>query len=185
MELNELLSKYIEDKTKLEAAVTEINQDLAKSFIPKGRFNEINEELKASKAQLDETKKAMETLSTKANSVEEYEKKLADLQTANKEIEEKANKQISSITTRSQLKELLLTNNAHKDAIDLLVDKYADSTVLEKGVIKDSDKLLETIKKDKAGLFIEKKEDSVDKGGSKETKTDDDTARLRNLYGLK
>ena len=185
MELKEILAKYIEDNEKLESVTGELSQDFAKTFIPKGRFNEVNEELKTTKEQLSEMKKSMETLTEKASSVEEYEKKLAELQKTNIEIEEKASKQISSITKRTQLKELLLMNNAHKDAIDLLVDKYTDQVEIENEKVKDAEKLLETIRSEKAGLFIEKSDDSIDKGSNKNKKPDDDTEKLRKYLGLK
>jgi hypothetical protein len=186
MELKEILGKYIDDNEKLENVIGELTQDLAKGFIPKNRFNEVNEELKTTRSQLNENKTAMEGLTKKANSVEEYETRLAELQTKNTEIEEKANKQISSITKKTQLKELLLLNNAHKDAIELLVDKYSDIAEVTDGKLIEPDKLLETIKKEKAGLFIETKNDSDDKGSHKDAETTkDDNERLRKLFNLK
>lgn len=183
-EIKELLAKYL-DADKLDSVVEELNQDFAKAYIPKGRFNEVNEELKIVRTQLDDNKKAMESLSQKASSIEEYEKKLAELQQLNSDIETKSQQQIASITKKTQLKELLLVNNAHKDAIELLVEKYADKAEVENDKIKDSDKLLETIKAEKSGLFVQTKVESVDQGGHKENPIPDDSDRLRKLYGLK
>lgn len=184
-DVKELLAKYIEDGEKLNAVVEELNQDFAKTYIPKGRFNEVNEELKIVRSQLDENKKAMETLSQKASSIEEYEKKLNELQQLNSDIEAKSQQQIASITKKTQLKELLLVNNAHKDAIELLVEKYADKVEIDNDKIKDSELLLDTIKAEKAGLFVQTKVESVDQGSHKENPIPDDSDRLRKLYGLK
>lgn len=183
-ELKEVLGKYVEAE-KLDGAVEELNQELPKQFIPKGRFNEVNEELKVIKTQLEESKKVMETLSQKASSLEEYEKKLSELQKLNSEIEENAVKQVSAITKKTQLKELLLLNNAHKDALELLVDKYNDIVEVENGAIKSPEELLNKIKSERSGLFMETKVESQDKGQHKEPPVVDDTDKLRKLYGLK
>lgn len=182
-ELKDLLGKYIEAE-KLDGAVEELNQELPKQFIPKGRFNEVNEELKVIKGQLEENKKAMESLSQKANSVEEYEKQITELKKLNSDIEENSNKQIASITKRTQLKELLLLNNAHKDALELLVEKYANEAEIVDGKIKGADTLLNKIKEERSGLFLQKVDDTVDKGQNKTNPTSDDTDRLRKLFGL-
>lgn len=186
VDLKELLAKHITDEEKLSSVVEELDQNFAKGFIPKGRFNEVNEELKVLKSQMEESKKAMETLSQKASSVEEYEKQLNELKQLNSDIEAKSQQQIASITKKSQLKELLLVNNAHKDALELLVEKYSDVAEVENGSLKDADKLLETIKAEKAGLFVQTKVESVEQGSHKQApSTDDGSARLRSLYGLK
>jgi len=184
-DFKEVLAKYIKEEEQLSSVVEELNQDFAKSFIPKGRFNEVNEELKVLKSQLDENKKAMETLTQKASSVEEYEKKLTELQQLNSDIEAKSQNQIASITKKTQLKELLLVNNAHRDALDILVEKYTDLVEIDGDKIKDPSKLLEQIKTERAGLFVETKTDSVDKGGNKDKVQGDDSDYLRKLYGLK
>lgn len=184
-DIKEVLAKYITEEEQLSSVVEELNQDFAKSFIPKGRFNEVNEELKVLKSQLDENKKAMETLTQKASSVEEYEKKLTELQQLNSDIEAKSQQQIASITKKTQLKELLLVNNAHHDALDILVEKYTDLVEIDGDKIKDPSKLLEQIKTERAGLFVEKKTDSADKGGNKDKQPTDDSDRIRKLYGLK
>lgn len=183
MDIKEVLGKYVETE-KLDGAIEELNQELPKMYIPKGRFNEVNEELKVMKTQMEESKKAMEMLTQKANSLEEYEKKLADLQKLNSEIEENSNKAIATITKRTQLKELLLLNNAHKDALDMLVEKYADDAIVENGTIKEPESLLVKIKGERSGLFIETKIDSQDKGQNKDIVQNDDSAKLRRLYGL-
>lgn len=183
-DFKEVLAKYIE-ADKLDSAVEELNQDFAKAYIPKGRFNEVNEELKIVRSTLEENKKAMETLSQKASSVEEYEKKLAELTQLNSDIEAKSQQQIASITKKSQLKELLLMNNAHHDALELLVEKYADVAQVEGEKLKDPQTLLEQIKTERAGLFIHSTTESVDKGANKESQPVDDSERLRKLYGLK
>lgn len=185
-EFKELLGKYIE-ADKLDGVVEELNRELPKNFIPKGRFNEVNEELKVLKGQLEESKKAMESLSQKAGSVEEYEKKLADLQKQNSEIEANSQKQIASITKRTQLKELLMVNNAHKDALDLLVEKYSEIAETDGDKLKDPDKLLEMIKKDRPGMFITVSSESENKGSHKEnpTQLDSTIQAYRKAAGLK
>lgn len=182
-ELKELLGKYI-DAEKLDSVVEELNQELPKQYIPKGRFNEVNEELKITRSTLEENKKAIELLSQKANSLEEYEKKIADLTKANADIEASANNQIASITKKTQLKELLLVNDAHKDSVDLLVEKYADGVEMTDGKITLADELIAKIKAERAGLFLTKQSNSGDQGGHQTPPNEDDTARLRKLYGL-
>ena len=54
-----------------------------------------------------------------------------------------------------------MENNAHKDAIDLLLDRYTGEVELgEDGDIRDKDKVLERVKSEKPGLFIERTEES-------------------------
>lgn len=183
-DFKELLGKYI-DADKLDSVVEELNQELPKNFIPKGRFNEVNEELKITKSALEENKKATETLSIKANSIEEYEKKIAELTKAHADSEANAHNQIASITKKTQLKELLLVNNAHKDSLDLLVEKYADGVEIIDGKLSKTDELLATIKAERAGLFIQTQSNSADQGGHTNPPSEDDDARLRKLYGLK
>lgn len=185
-ELKEVLGKYI-DAEKLDSVVEELNRELPKTFIPKGRFNEVNDELKIVKTQLEESKKAVEGLSQKAGSVEEYEKQLADLKKLNSDIEAKSQEQIASITKKSQLKELLLVNNAHKDALDLLVEKYSGQAEVSGEGLKDPEKLLETIKKEKPGLFIVVKSDSDNKGSHVDNPTQIDATlqAYRKAAGLK
>ena len=80
-----------------------------------------------------------------------------------------------------------MANNVHKDAIDLLVEKYADTAeyATDKG-LRDSDKLLAKIREEKAGLFIESSEDSHDKDGKKTPPDKNpELAKIRGYMGLK
>jgi hypothetical protein len=183
MELKEILAKYVE-ADKLETVMSEVNTEMPKLFIPKSRFNEQGEEVKLLKTQLEENKKVMEGLTAKALTVEEYEKRNGELQKSMKDMEENTKKQIANITKRSQLKEVLLVNNVHKDALDLLVEKYSDMAEVDEKGIKNKDDLLKKIKEEKGGLFLEGKEDSTEKGGNKKTPPKDDTAMIRKLMGL-
>jgi predicted nuclease with TOPRIM domain len=183
--LKEVIAKYV-DPEKVDAIVDEINKELPKHFIPKGRFNEINDELKIVKTQNEEMKKSVEDLSAKASTIEEYQKQIADLSQKNTLIEDTAKKQVAQITKRTQLKELLLVNNVHKDAVDLLVDKYQEKVEVDDKGIVGSEDLLKTIKTEKAGLFITTTVDSTVKnentGGKPQS--DAETEKMRNLFGL-
>lgn len=183
--LKEVIAKYV-DPEKVDAIVDEINKELPKHFIPKGRFNEVNDELKIVKTQNEEMKKSVDELSAKASTIEEYQKQVADLNTKNTEIEANAKKQVAQITKRTQLKELLLVNNVHKDAVDLLVDKYSESVQTDEKGIVGSDDLLKTIKAEKSGLFITTQIDSSIKNENNGNKTlpDAETEKLRSSFGL-
>jgi hypothetical protein len=134
--IKNIIVKYV-DADKAVELEKELDAELPKQMIPKGRFNEVSEELKIVKAQMDENKKSFEELTKKASSVDEYEKKVAELLTKNKEIEDTAKKNIANVTKRSQLKELLMGNNAHKDALDLLVEKYTEEADIDDKGIKE------------------------------------------------
>jgi hypothetical protein len=153
--LKELLNGYIEE-SKVDEFIDKFNKENPKHFMPKEKYNEVAEELKIKKTQLDENTKLIEGLKEKASSVEEYEKKLSDMQTQYQELEVKSQTEVSLITKKTQLKELLIDNKMHKDAIDLFIN----STDLGKiemvdGKIKDSDAFVATVKQERAGLFLE------------------------------
>lgn len=183
--LKDVLKNYVPED-KLDSAIKDLNQELPKFHIPKERFNEVNEALKLTKGQVEETNKAMSDLAKKAGSVDEYEKKVSELTQKTKDLEEQTKTQIAQITKRSGLKELLLTNNVHKDAIDMLVDKYTNEVKVDDKGLVEADKIIEKIKAERPGLFITKVDESGDQGKNKKkdhTPSDDD-AHLRNLFGL-
>lgn len=181
--LKELLGKYVE-ADKIDTAVGEITKEMPKYTMPKAKFNEINDELKIVKGQLAEKDDAMKTLTEKASSVDEYAKKIAELQTKNAEIEETAKKQVAQITKRTQLKDLLSGAGVHKDAVDLLVDKYAETVELDDKGIKSPDKIIESIKAEKGGLFLETKANSADDDKGKQKTPDIEDAKIRKAFGL-
>lgn len=185
--LKEFLTPYITDEEKLNSAVEDFSKNhFPKHAMPKGKYNEVAEELKLTKGQLDAQKKTLEDLTQKANSVEEYEQKIAELKTKNTEIEESYKGQISSITKKTAVEKLLLKENAHKDAVDLLLSKYIDIAELdEKGEIKDPATFIEKVKGEKGGLFVTETSNSQNKNeGTKAPATQDDTTELRRSFGL-
>jgi len=162
--LKNIIKEYVEDSDKLDEVVDKINKEAPKHYIPKAKFNDLTEEHRLTKEQLKEQKETLEELGKKAESMEEYESKIKELQTKNKEIEEKTAQEIKTISSKTQLKELLFENKAHKDAIDLLIDRYSDKAELDDdNKLKNTDELLKIMKDEKAGLFIETKSDSKDK----------------------
>ncbi len=186
MELKDLLGKYI-NAEQLDSVVEELNRELPKSYIVKSRFNEVNDELKLTKKQLEEKEALMTSLSQKASSVEEYEKKLADAQKQIADLDTSYKGQIANITKTTKFRDLLVSNNAVKDGVDLLVEKYSNEVELDGENIKEAEALINKIKTERSALFITKQEDSTDKGGNKKSTNEDDEiqAKLRKSFGLK
>jgi len=188
--LKEFLQTYIEDEEKLNSAVEDFSKNhFPKHAMPKGKYNEVAEELKLTKGQLEEQKKSLEDLSKKANTIEEYEAQLEALKQKNTEIEESYKGQISGITKKTELEKMLLSENAHKDAVDLLLQKYIDVVELDdNGAIKDAPTLIEKIKSEKGGLFVTENANSQNKGEGAKAKTPEATAdienRMRTAMGL-
>lgn len=183
MELKELLSNYISPE-KIEEAIEKINQELPKDFIPKSRFNEVNEKLKLTSSALEEKNKTYEDLKQKSGSLEEYQSKVADLEKKNKEIEDRMNKEISSMVKKTKFKDLLAKSGASVDAMDLIIEKYADGVEVENDTIKGAEDLIKKIKEERKTLFVEVGTESNAKGGNGKTGGDDDVARLKKLFGL-
>ena len=183
MEFKELLSNYVSPE-KMDEVIEKINQELPKDFIPKSRFNEVNEKLKLTSTALEEKNKTYEDLKQKAGSLEEYQQKVANLEKLNKDIEEKMQKEIGSMVKKSKFKDLLTQNGASLDALDLLIEKYADGVEIENETIKGADDLLKKIKEERKTLFIDKKTDSKGKGGNGGSTDDEELAQLKKKFGL-
>ncbi len=186
--LRELAVGYIEEE-KLNEFIEGFQKEFPKHAMPKAKFNEVNEELKITKQQLADTEKSMETLKEKASSVEEYEAKVKEWEEHYNELKEQSTLEIGKINKRANLKELLILNNANKDAIDLLTDKYIDTVELaEDGTIREPSVLLEKIKTEKAGLFDTVTQESRSKDEGKQSNPDIESQkqeRLRKTLGLK
>jgi len=183
-DIKELIAKYV-DPAKVDEAVAELNKELPLLYIPKTKFNEVNDELKIAKEQLVSTNKSVEDLTKKASTIEEYQKQIEDLKNKTVELETNAKNQIATITKKTKLKDLLVENGVHKDAIDLMVEKYLPDTEVDDTGIKDAKKLINRIKEEKGGLFVTVSTNSDDKGegkGKPAGKPDD--ARLKKLFGL-
>lgn len=183
-ELKEVIAKFV-DPGKIDEAVAELNKELPLIYIPKTKFNEVNEELKLTKQQLADTNKSVEDLTKKASSVEEYQKQIATLKQTTIDLETNAKNQIAAITKKTQLKDLLVETGAHKDALDLLVEKYLPEVELDEKGIKEAKKLADKIKAEKSGLFVTVAINSNDKGdGKKNPPGAADDERLKKLFGL-
>ena len=179
------------EEDKLEEVLDELNKSFPKNFIPKSKFNEINEELKLTKQQLDESQGLINQLTEKASSIEEYEKRIAELKIENDNKAIEYQRQIEEVTLntqkelkKSKIKELLLLNNAHEHALDLLTKEYAEvAEWTEEGLV-EPEKLIEKIRSERAGLFINEKVESTEKG-KKAKPNDDEMSQLRKWAGLK
>lgn len=183
-EIKEVIAKFV-DAAKVDEVLTELNKELPLHYIPKTKFNEVNDELKLTKQQLMDTNKSVEDLSKKAASVEEYQKQIDDLKKKSTDLEANTKAQIEAITKRTKLKDLLVENGAHKDATDLLVEKYLTEAEVDDKGIKEPKKLIDKIKTEKAGLFLTEHIDSNDKGGGKGNPPGaSDTERLNKLFGI-
>lgn len=184
MEIKEVLAKFV-DASKLDEAIAELNKELPLSYIPKTKFNEVNDELKLTKQQLADQSKSVQDLTKKASSLEEAQKQIEDLKKASADLETKTKAQIEAITKKTQLKDLLVENGAHKDATDLLVEKYLTDVEIDEKGIKEPKKLIEKIKTEKAGLFVVDTSNSGDKGAGKGNPPGEaDSERLNKLFGL-
>lgn len=186
--LKDLLKDYMTDETQVNEFVEKFNKENPKHFMPKEKYNEVAEELKIKKTQLDENTKLIDGLKEKASSVEEYEKKLSDMQTQYQELEVKSQTEVSLITKKTQLKELLIDNKMHKDAIDLFINS-TDLGKLEMvdGKIKDSEAFVTAAKTERAGLFLETVQNSNVQNQNTNTNTNTDVkddALLRQAMGL-
>lgn len=157
--LKDLLKEHVAED-KLDGVIEGFKKESPKYVMPKERFNEVNDELKLTKEQLASNKGLVEELTTKANSLEEYETKLSEWKAKYDELEQTSQSKIANITKKTQLKEFLLENNAHKDALDLLIDKYSEEVEIDNDSIKDADKLIEKIKEERGGLFINSTQNS-------------------------
>ena len=159
--LKDLLKDSVTED-KIDEVVEKYKKESPKHVMPKAVFNEKSEELKTIKAQLDEQKKLVEDLGKKADSVEEYETKLNEWQERYKQLENETEQKVSQITKRSVYKELLLESNVHKDALDLLLETAKlDEVEVVDGKIKDSDKIVQVLKEQRAGLFITEEQSST------------------------
>lgn len=188
--IKEALNGLVE-ADKLDSVASAIEKGVPKHFIPKSKFNELNEEHKLTKAQLEETNTKIQQLSQQASSLNEYQMQIESLKKENTIIADNYKKQIDDImhktrteSKRAKLKESLLDASVHKDAIDLLVEKYANDVELSDEGFADIKPLIDKIKSEKAGLFITEKQNSVEKGSKKENPAQDDDKALRKLFGL-
>ena len=150
------------DAERAEKMVEDFKTEIfPKNAVPKSVYSEKVNELEAATGQLTETKTALEELGKKAGSVEEYQNQIEELQNKAKEIEAQAAEKVASVTKQSLLKESLMKAGAHDDALDLLIERYVQAAELdESGALKDGEKLLEQIRTEKKGLFLERTEDS-------------------------
>lgn len=188
--IKEALNGLVESD-KLDAVASAIEKGVPKHFIPKSKFNELNEEFKLTKAQLEETSTKITQLSQQASSLGEYQTQIESLKKENSIIAENYKKQIDDImqktrteSKRAKLKESLLDASVHKDAIDLLVERYANEVELSEEGFRDIKPLIEKIKSEKAGLFITEQQSSVEKGQKKNNPPEQDDKELRKLFGL-
>lgn len=184
-DFKEVLGKYI-DGDKLDTAIEELNQELPKIYIPKERFNEVNAKFKLTETTLKELQESNKTLQEKANSIEDYEKRLNEALQKNETIEKDYQGKLSSVTKTSLFKETLLNNGVHKQALDLIVEKYLPEVELENGTIKGQTELLAKLKAERSELFVTKVNDSDDKGGKGKSLTEDEETllKMKRLAGL-
>ena len=82
--LKELLKKLGIEEGKLDGAITDINKELPKFFIPKDKYNEVAEAKKKLEADIQERDKQFEELKKAAGSNEELKKQIETLQAENK-----------------------------------------------------------------------------------------------------
>lgn len=181
--LKEVIAKHIEDAGKVDEIINDFKKESGKHLIPKSTFNEVNEKAKSFESQLSENTKQ---LSEKTAKLTEYENKFVELNTTIEKVKSDSMAQLQKVNKTVKVKELLSSNGAIPSAIDLLVEKYVDSVELDGENIKDADKFIESVRKDRDSLFSKNVKNSNDKGGGG---GDPDPimqkqAELRSIYGL-
>ena len=188
--IKEALKGLVDDEKLNEVAVA-IEKGVPKHFIPKNKFNEINDELKLTKAQLEETNGKIVQLSQQASSLEEYKLQIENLKKENESVADKYKAQVEEVMKKSReevkkvkLKESLLDSGVHKDAIDLLVEKYSTEVPLTEEGFGEIKPLIDKIKTEKAGLFVIETQNSVERGSGKANPPKQDDTDLRKLFGL-
>lgn len=181
--LKELIKDVVAED-KINEVIDSINKEFPKHAVPKSEFNNKLEEIKLLKKQSEDNKGLLDELTKKAENVEEYEKNLTELKSKYEELEKNSTQEINKIQKKTAFKELLLENKVHKDALDLLVNSQnLEELEIEDGKLTNTEKLIETLKAERGGLFIQETEDSTNKNENTD-KAETGDNDLRVLFGL-
>jgi chromosome segregation ATPase len=183
--LKELLTGVV-DESKIDDVVKKFNAEFPKHAVPKDKYNETASKLSAAETQAKDLNEVVKGLQDKAKSAEDYQKQLNDAQAKIAEIQANADKQVKTLSKKTAIKDLLVKNQAHQDAIDLLTDAYTDVVELDdKGAIKEADKFLEKVKAEKGGLFKTVVKDGADKNPQNPPSDAARTANIARIMGIK
>lgn len=137
------------------------------NFIPKHRFDEINEANKTLKQNLADRDKQIEGLKGFKGTAEELEKQVKELQEENKKKSEDFEAQLKDARITTAIKLELAGKVYDADMVSGLIDK-SKIELDDKGNIKSGFKeQFDTLKKDKAFLFIPEKKDDKSQFGWK------------------
>lgn len=165
--LKSILAGAVADD-KVDELIAKVNAEFPKHAVPKDKYNEVSAQNKTLSDKNKELDDLMAGLKGKADSAEAREAEIAKLKADVEGTKQKYEQQIAQLGKRSALKDLLVKNKAHPDALDLLVESYSAKIELDdKGGIKEADKFLETIKTEKGGLFVKVEPDGNDKNPTK------------------
>lgn len=172
--LKDAIKQIVEAEDQADKIAEAISKELPKQFIPKSRFNEVSEKAKTLETQTTEW-------TAKATAWEE-EKKTLTAQIA--QIKAESDGQLKNLTKKSTLKEVLLKNGAHPDALDLMIEKYAGEAEVDENGLKEPEKFIAKLKAERAGLFVQKEPNSNDKGGNTGSGQTTDVNKIRKMMGL-
>lgn len=157
MTLQQLLDLGLEEEVAKKVK-KEFDDSINGNYIPKHRFDEVNEELKSEKKKVSDRDKEINNLSKSTANAEEYKKQLEDLQTTLKE-KDKASKAELDLVKKESAMKVALANEVH----DFEVAKgliNTDALVFnDKGELQGLEEQVKTLKKEKAFLFKETKQD--------------------------
>jgi len=121
--LKELLKKAGIPEDKLDSTITDINKELPKHFIPKGKYNEAAEAKKKLESDLQARDAQLEQLKQAAGNSEELKKQIEQLQNDNKKASEEWETKLAQMQLDFALERALTTAKAkNAKAVKALLD---------------------------------------------------------------
>lgn len=165
--LKELLKKAGLDDSKLDEAISEINKELPKHFVPKSQYNDLAEARKQLEADLKDRDKQLADLKKAAGDNEELKKQIEQLQAENKAKEQEYQTKLRDMAVTTAIK-LTVAGQVHDpDLVAGLLDK-SKIEIDENGNIKVGlDDQIKVLRESKAFLFIQKDDKSPQFKGAK------------------
>jgi hypothetical protein len=127
------------------------------NYIPKEKFNQVNEEKKLLSEQVAEYKKQIEETTTLLKDNEGLKAKFEALQVESKNLLELKDKEISNITKKGLILEALRNAGAGESYEKLLIKNIdIDEAIVQDGKLLNAEKIIEPLKTEFKGLFIQK-----------------------------
>ena len=121
--LKELLKKAGIPEDKLDSTITDINKELPKHFIPKGKYNEVAEAKKKLETDIQERDKQLEQLKNAAGNSEELKAQIEQLQAENQKAAEEWQAKMAQMQLDFAIEKALATAKAkNAKAVKALLD---------------------------------------------------------------